>query len=239
MRLYNKFNNFDFITLNNILKANTRSEKDISFERKITCTKMQCFAIKSEIINLVVKHILQGNFIDFLDKCEIINYPISIIYGKVVTKICDYNLFIKYFEKYAQIIDCWAHCDIFKLNISKLGENSVKKFINNLLKSDNPFLRRIAFVIMLKSFINSDEMSFIFDNIIKSYSEKDYYVNMSIAWLLCECFIKQKDQTLNFINHTKLNDFVLKKFISKCGDSFRVTKKDKDFSSLSKRINAV
>ena len=66
--------------------------------------------------------------------------------------------------------------------------------------------------------------------------EKEYYVNMAVAWLLCDCFIKQKDSTLLFIQKNTLNPFVLNKFISKCCDSYRVSNDDKQFlKSLRKK----
>ena len=51
---------------------------------------------------------------------------------------------------------------------------------------------------------------------------------MAIAWLLCECVIKKRSETLSFINKNNLNSFVLKKTTSKCSDSFRLSDEDKE-----------
>ena len=58
--------------------------------------------------------------------------------------------------------------------------------------------------------------------------EKEYYVNMAVAWLCCELMIKSRKEFLAYLKHHKLNDFTINKAISKCRDSFRVSQEDKE-----------
>ncbi len=58
--------------------------------------------------------------------------------------------------------------------------------------------------------------------------EKEYYVNMAVAWLCCELMIKNRDKFLAYLKHHNLNDFTVNKAISKCRDSYRVSEKDKE-----------
>ncbi len=60
------------------------------------------------------------------------------------------------------------------------------------------------------------------------YEEKHYYVNMIIAWLFAEAFIKQRAKTLEFLKSHRLNKFTINKGISKCRDSLRVSVEDKE-----------
>ena len=66
-----------------------------------------------------------------------------------------------------------------------------------------------------------------------AHLEQEYYVNMAIAWLLCEIMIFYPAETLKFLNNYKNkykesnNIFVLKKTISKCRDSFRISEENK------------
>ena len=66
-------------------------------------------------------------------------------------------------------------------------------------------------------------------------SEKEYYVNMCIAWFIAECFTKKRDKTLNFLQSNKLNAFTINKAIQKCRDSFRVSETDKEMLLRFKR----
>ena len=52
---------------------------------------------------------------------------------------------------------------------------------------------------------------------------------MAIAWLVCELMIYNRDKTLKYLEHNKLNKFTINKAISKCRDSYRVSKEDKEF----------
>lgn len=231
----NEWNNEELCELSTFLLRNKRSEKNILFEKKIVNTKLNCYAIKTDVINSIVKEILKGNYISFLNNCRIADYPTSIIYGKVLVSLTDFSTFIKFFEKYSFYIDCWAHCDIFKLKVKSLGVSNVKLFVNNCLKSCNEFIRRIGVIILLKNFISDNEIDFVFSTISKMNNEKKYYVNMAIAWLLCDCFIKQREKTLNFIKNNTVNNFVFNKFVSKCCDSFRVNNEDKQTLMLMKK----
>ena len=51
---------------------------------------------------------------------------------------------------------------------------------------------------------------------------------MANAWLICECFVKCRKETLEFLKKHKLNTFTINKFISKCRDSYRVSNEDKE-----------
>ena len=73
------------------------------------------------------------------------------------------------------------------------------------------------------------DLTEIFDIIDSLQNEKKYYVNMAVAWLMCELMIKNRIQTLKYLENHKLNDFTINKTISKCRDSFRVSKEDKEF----------
>ena len=52
---------------------------------------------------------------------------------------------------------------------------------------------------------------------------------MAQAWLLCELFIKYREETLDYLNNHKLNKFTINKTISKIHDSYRVSKEDKEY----------
>jgi 3-methyladenine DNA glycosylase AlkD len=76
-----------------------------------------------------------------------------------------------------------------------------------------------------------DEEEFI-DEILATANtlsdEEEYYVNMANAWLIAECFVNFRDKTLAMLYEHKLNKFTINKTISKCRDSFRISKEDKE-----------
>ena len=78
-------------------------------------------------------------------------------------------------------------------------------------------------------------------SIINSFTEASYYyVDMILAWLLCDSFIKERDKTLQFFKKNNANSFVINKAISKCHDSYRVTKEDKEMlKKYKKQFNKI
>ena len=64
---------------------------------------------------------------------------------------------------------------------------------------------------------------------IKTFeNETEYYVNMAVAWLISECFVKFRDITMPLFENNNLNKFIINKAISKCRDSYRVSEEDKE-----------
>lgn len=68
----------------------------------------------------------------------------------------------------------------------------------------------------------------IFDLLDKFENEEHYYVNMMNSCLLSECFIKQRRETLKYLNNNKLNSFTLNRGIQKCRESRRASEEDKE-----------
>lgn len=189
---------------------------------------MDVLAIKSPEINMIVKEIKKGNYLSFLD-LNINNYYECVeINGKLIAGIKDFDTMKKYLDNYSREAENWAVCDLLKFNVKK-NEDKFLKLAKEYTKSDLPFARRIGILILFELISNDKYIDRIYEVLSEFYEEKEYYVNMVNAWLLCELFIKRRDKTIGFLKRDLLNAFTVNKFISKCRDSFRVSKEDKEF----------
>ena len=81
---------------------------------------------------------------------------------------------------------------------------------------------------MLLTFYVEDKYIQDILNYINQIKREEYYINMAIAWLVCECFVKSRDLTLSFLKENELNVFTQNKAISKIRDSYRVSASDKE-----------
>jgi 3-methyladenine DNA glycosylase AlkD len=204
-----------------------KSEEKINRTKNTVNTNMKVFAIKSPEINAIIKQIKKGNFLSFLD-LELNNYyENTIINGNLIVSIKEFKIMKKYLDKYVEKIDNWASCDILKFNVKDNEEN----FMNlsyEYVKNKLPFVRRVGILILFK-FIDKDKyIDKIFNRLNQFEKETEYYVNMINAWLVCELFIKRREETIEFLKDNKLNKFTINKAISKCRDSYRVSKEDKE-----------
>lgn len=199
------------------------------WEKRIINTSLTCIAVPSEKVKEITKQISKGNFISFIDFWPWQNYTQSAIVGGLICKITDFNLLKNYLIIYANKVDNWANCDCLKFNINDKNKNLFFELGKEFIKSDKPFVKRIGLIIFFKMLSYEEYLDEIFKILNTFKNEKEYYVNMMLAWLVCECFVKYRNRTIGFLKTHNLNKFVINKAISKCRDSFRVTKEDKEF----------
>ncbi len=209
-----------------VLKANSNLDKQ-EWARRIINTKMDMLVVKTQVLKDIAKKIIKENCFEYLDNEKFEYYENTIIYAKVLSSIKDYKTFEKYLYKYLPIIDCWASCDSIEFKFRNKDYSSFFELSKKLIQDDRTFARRIGVLIWFKLLDDVNYTLKAFEVIKDLYDEQEYYVNMCIAWFLCDAFIKQRNLTLNFIQENYLNNFVLNKTISKCQDSFRISDFDK------------
>ena len=203
-----------------------KNEDKIEWTKNIVNTKMDVLAIKTSVLRDIAKEIMKGDYISFLEQNNHLYYESLVISGIIISNIKDFNLLKKYLYKYSLLIDSWASCDILSFKTKNKEEdyyNLALEYINYPLE----FQKRLG-ISMLFPLVNDIYIDRIL-SIIDSFTEASYYyVDMILAWLLCDSFIKERDKTLQFFKKNNANNFVINKAISKCHDSYRVTKEDKE-----------
>jgi 3-methyladenine DNA glycosylase AlkD len=223
----------DIEEFNNYLYS-LRNEDKMKWSKNILQTNMNVLAMKTKDVKDISREISKGNYISFLDYMPWNCFENTSINGFLITNIKDFNVMKKYLDIYSSKADNWASCDLLSFDI-KDNEDNYMKLLNEYIKSDKPFVRRIGIVILFKYVGDKTYLKDIFKILNSFYDETEYYVNMINAWLVCECFIKHRDETIEFLNDNKLNKFTINKAIQKCRDSFRVSKEDKEMLLKYKR----
>lgn len=227
MNLINdKWTRQDIEEFNNYLYS-IRNEDKMVWSRNILQTNMNVLALKTKDVKDISKEISKGNYISFLDYMPWNYFENTSINGFLITNIKDFDIMKKYLDIYSNKADNWASCDLLSFDI-KDNEDNYMKLLKEYIKSDKTFVRRIGIVILFKYVKDKTYLKDIFKILNSFYDETEYYVNMINAWLVCECFIKHRDETIEFLNKNKLNKFTINKAIQKCRDSFRVSKEDKE-----------
>lgn len=226
------WNEKDFEDYRNYLNKIKGDEQNCMWEKRIVNTKLPCMAKSCEKARVITSAILKGNYINFLDNISFENHIDTLVFAYILNKIKDFEIFKKYLLNFATRVDNWASCDALKHK--KRNKQELLKLAQELLKSEHVFARRIGVNIMF-DLMSEEYLNEIFKTLNLLKDEQEYYVNMSGAWLLCECFVKHRNRTLKFFKNNKTNDFIINKAISKCRDSFRVTNLDKELLKSFKR----
>ena len=208
---------------NKYLESIKRVDK-IEFSKRVVNTSMEVLGINNPTCKEIAKKIQKGNFIDFLEKNDFKYYESTLVQAYLINYIKDAKEKEKYISKL--YLDNWATVDALTFKV-KNNETEYLKLAKKYIKSKETFIRRVG-VRILFSFTDTEYVEEIFKIIDSLYKEKEYYVNMAVAWLCCELMIKNRDIMVEYLNHHHLNDFTINKAISKCRDSFRISAKDKE-----------
>lgn len=188
-------------------------------------------------LRAIAKELVKENKKEYLELENIEYYEEKVIQGLMIGMS---NLTIedtkKYLEKFIPKIDSWAVCDAVcsSLKIAKKCQKEIWDFLSKYIKSDKEFEIRFAVVMYLDYFLNGEYIDRVIKNISKVKSDK-YYVQMSIAWLLAESYVKQKEKTIEYLKNNELDNFTHNKAIQKIIESYRVSEQEKEFARTLKR----
>lgn len=224
--VWEKNDTLEFLThLEGLSKGKEKGE----WEQRIVNTKLKCIAVPSGEVDKISKEIFKGNYQSFLNLWIWENHTCTLIFGKILSKIKDFDILIRYLIKYSEKADNWSTIDCLKFNFTT---NNIDKFLNlakELIASKHTFSRRLAIIILLKSLSFGNYCPECFEILNLLTNEKEYYVNMAGAWLLCECMTKYRDDAITYYKSNCTNSFVINESISKCNDSYRITQEDKEY----------
>lgn len=167
---------------------------------------------------------------DFLKNVSLNSYEnISVACYYIGLKAKDFKELKSYLDFILPYVDNWAICDTFVSSLKIFKKKNAKEFlpvIYKLLDSKNYFEVRFAIVVLLSYYISEDEIQTIFSKMLP-LQDRNYYIDMAIAWFVSVAFVRVREQTLNFLKSKVLNKQVQNKSISKICDSFRVSQEDK------------
>ncbi len=211
----------------NVLKAN-QDLKYRDFHKKLTFTKYEIIGIRAPVLRSIAKEIVKDDYKSFLNSVKSTYYEEVFIEGLVIASLPEEKLF-NYLPKFISKIDNWAICDSFCSSL-KIVKNDYPKYFSyfkSYINSGEEFKVRVALVVFLNFYIKEEYLKELFD-LIDSITLDKYYVDMAIAWLLTEMFIKYPKETEIYLSITKINDFTFNKTISKICDSYRISREEKE-----------
>lgn len=209
------------------------------FTTKGTRTRYPILGVRLPLLRQLAKAIHKGNYVEFLNVCDgYINnqlnrnvaFEIVMLRGFVVASLRDFDELMDYFWSQVELIDDWSLCDSF-CNSLKLATRLPEQFlpvIDNLIQTNAEFKVRVGLVMLLTHFVREPYLDTIFRYLDQIQSDA-YYINMAEAWLLCEVFIKFPDAGLDYLRRHHLNNFTLRRTISKIRDSYCVSNEMKDY----------
>lgn len=125
-------------------------------------------------------------------------------------------------------IDCWSVCDSFvtSLKFVKKDRGRAWEFIQPYFESDRTYDIRFAAVMSLAYFKDGEYALRVFEKFDRIEND-DYYVKMAVAWAVSVFFVNAREETRQYLENNRLDDFTFNKSLQKITESYRVTPQDK------------
>ncbi len=206
-----------------------KEEKYRNFSIKLIPGCENLLGVRIPILRKLAKDIIKEDYQRFLDSEEIYFEEIMlkgfIINNLKVSNEKKFELIKWYIPK----ITNWSLCDSFcsSLKIKEEEKEDYFKLIKTYLKSNQVYEIRFAVVTMLGYYIDKKYLKETF-KMFDSIKNDDYYVKMAVAWAVSMCYVKYKEETIEYLKNNKLDKWTYNKTLQKICESLKVTKEEKD-----------
>lgn len=212
------------VLTNQLLQLSNSSLKDFT-KKLVPDTKYDILGISVPTLKKIAKDLSKNNILSntFLEENHAY-YEEYFIHGLLLGyKYKTFNELTFHLDKFLPYLDNWAICDSVAPTLKCFSniQNTEYNYILSLLNSYLPYSIRLGVVLLKIFYLGKNFNKKIIFELLKINSN-NYYVNMAIAWLLCEALIKNYNETIIFLENKSFSTFIHNKAIQKALESFRV-----------------
>lgn len=177
------------------------------------------------------KAIIQKKDEEFLLSLPHLYYEEDILHGYLLSyNVYTYQELIELIEKFLPYVNNWAVCDTMAKN-KKILLKEREQYFNKCLEwvnTNKTYFIRFGLLQMMSYYLIDNYVDKIID-IILTIHNHDYYVDMMISWLLATMMINYQDKVISLLKEKQLNDFIIRKTISKSIESYRISNDTKEY----------
>lgn len=177
------------------------------------------------------KKIIQKKDYEFLNNLPHLFYEEDILHGYLLSyNVYTYQELIELIEKFLPYVSNWAVCDTMAKNRKVLLKEYEQYFHKCLewINTNKTYYIRFGLLQMMSYYLNTNYVDKII-KIILTIKNHDYYVDMMISWLLATMMIEFEDKVISLLKEKQLNDFIIRKTISKSIESYRISNDTKEY----------
>lgn len=183
-------------------------------------------------LRAIGKEISKGNANSFLKVSSNELYEERMLKGIVIglIKTDNFKEFISLCDLAVKDINNWALCDCFCGGLKQVNKYKEEffEYLNNYLDSDDVWKIRVALILMLNYYLESQYIDTVFERCDRIKNDY-YYVNMAQAWLIATAFLKCEDKTRAYLQNNTLRKFTFNKAIQKCVESRKIDSDTKEY----------
>lgn len=230
-----RYNNF----LKELYKHQDLSYKEFSKSLLPKNYKYNYIGVRLPILRKMAKTISKEDYISFININKHNTFEEIMIHGFIIGYIKrDINTVINLYKEFIKYIDNWSICDSTSNNLKIIHKYPKEglKLVKWCLNHKKTYYKRVGYVLLLNYFIKEDQLDYIFES-CNNKNTDEYYINMAVAWLIAECYIKYPEKTILYIKDNKLDKWTHNKAIQKIKESNRIDSQTKQTLNRYKQID--
>ena len=126
-------------------------------------------------------------------------------------------------------IDNWSVCGsaCAAIKLAKEQPEEMWGFLQECLGSGREYEARFALVQMLDYYVDREHLPRVLEAVDEVRLDK-YYVKMAQAWAVSICYREFPEETLAYLERSRLDDFTFRKAIQKITESLKVPEEGKE-----------
>lgn len=206
------------------------------FSTSLTPTKKVILGVRIPQLKELARSLSKSITLDIIEDWDTGYLEQSILYGMLIANAkLDIKTKLCYFDNWLKYTDNWAECDTVVSYFKDFGKDKNKltiwEYVNQKLNQKMSDFELRAIIVILFRYYNDPQFISELLDIFTTIKSKKYYVNMALAWGICEILIKHYDWGVKLLASHQLSPWVQNKAIQKAKESFRITKNQKEFLS--------
>lgn len=226
--------------LNNIAEPKYKE-----FANKLIPNTTNMIGIRLPVLRKLAKQISLGDYQGFLANKDPIYFEEEMLRGFLIGYLNKepFKIVEHYVMEQVRLLNNWSTCDSFcaSLKITKKYSEEMFTFLWDYSSSKNTYELRFFIVMCLNYYLDGPKLKRIEEK-LQSIESSDYYVNMAIAWVYAEIYLRDKEIVIRYLLSLKqeIKDcevrnldctrqrFIFQKTISKLCDSRKVSGEEKE-----------
>ena len=206
-----------------------------SFSEKLipNIAKEQILGVRAPIIKQIVKQVVKEDVYEYLSAPLVEYHEERLVYGMTISasKI-PLGQKLEYYNDWLKYADNWAVTDMSIMGVKDFTKEANRvelyEFWAKKTEEEDIYTVRTAIVALFRYFLTDDYVDKVIE-LYKNIKTGEYYVDMALAWGLCEILIKFYDKGIELLQPKIFSIFVHNKAIQKAMESYRITNEQKNY----------
>lgn len=197
--------------------------------------RSKIIGVRTPAMRKLAKELLQeGPQEAFLQALPHKYYDENILHGLILSEQKDYELCLKYLERFLPFVDNWAVCDLMSPKSFKKHRPELLEQIKLWIASPHLYTSRFGMEMLMSHFLDQDFKPEYLELPARVVTE-EYYLMMMQAWFYATALAKQWEATIPYLEQQRFSVWVHNKTIQKAIESYRITAEQKQYLRTLKR----